>query len=703
MMSVFHNYYAHLVFDNSRTPNSYFYAQANSTAPSQLRAIDGKLPVTTSHYVSPPNALQLSWTSHPGGDWSASILVEEWRVREMHLTGDHLCLWLYAEDALAADALPALQLVMEGDDSTTPLSLGQFVNHLPARQWTWVKVPFSAFAWDESKSSRLRKVILRQHNADGQPHTLFIDEIKVCDLPTAAAVPAAPTGLTATACERHVDLVWDAVTDPQVAYVQIHRSLDGVNFAPIGVQNPAFNRFAAWVGEDVTAQFHITAVNHTYQQSPPSQVVGATTQHMDDDALLTMIQEAHLRYYWEGAHPDAGLALECIPGDPHLVALGAAGFGMMAWLVGVERGFITRQEAVERMHKALDFLDKADRFHGVWPHFLDGRTGKTIPLFGKYDNGGDLVETAFIVQALLTARQYFDRDTDDERHIREAITRLWEGVEWDWYRKPDNPDYLTWHWSPDYEWHINHPLIGWNETMIVYLLAIASPTHAVPPELYHTGWSSQSARAQEYRGWGQTDAGRMYTNGQTYYDLVLDVGVGSGGPLFFTHYAFLGFDPRGKRDRYTNYFHNNRAITLINHRYCIANPGGYAGYSAAAWGLTASDDHIGYMAHEAAPHNDNGTLTPTGALAAFPYTPDESLAALKHFYREWGDQLWGVYGFRDAINPTQNWVSPIFMGLNQAPIVVMIENHRTGLLWDLFMRNPEIAPMLAKIGFVAEG
>ena len=420
---------------------------------------------------------------------------------------------------------------------------------------------------------------------------------------------------------------------------------------------------------------------------------------MDDEELLTMVQEASFRYYWEGAHPEAGLALENIPGDPDIVAVGASGFGIMALVVGVERGFITREEGRTRMETIVGFLEGADRFHGVWPHFLDGRTGRTMPVFGRYDNGGDLVETSFLVQGLLAARQYFKED----QALYSRITALWEGVEWDWYRREPDSDFLYWHWSPDYAWQLGHPLIGWNETMITYLLAIASPTHGVPAELYHTGWAGTSDRAVAYRrGWGRTTEGDHYVNGHAYYGIELPVGVGSGGPLFFIHYPFLGFDPRGRRDRYANYFENNRRIAEISRAYSVDNPREHVGYSAAAWGLTASDGPWGYMAHDAAPRNDTGTLTPTGALASFPYTPEASVEALKHFYRDLGSRLWGVYGFRDAINLNENWVSPIFMGLNQAPIVVMIENGRTGLVWDLFTANPEIAPALEEIGFVED-
>ncbi|MBZ0292698.1 MAG: hypothetical protein K8L99_09080 [Anaerolineae bacterium] len=690
------NYYRHLVFDNSRTPDRYFYSQCIPIAPSQLEAVDGKLPVVTQPVISPPNSLQLSWRSASGGDWHAEIEVERWRGRVVQMEGDSLAFWCYSEQPIEVEALPLIILELGRGQRTRPLCLSWIIDHLPAQQWTRILVPFDRFepSTGERDFGQLRKVIFSQGIDDDQAHTLFIDEIKVVSGGLVESVQP-PANLTASAYARHIDLQWSPITDEAVEYVVIYRSEDGSTFKPIGIQNPVFSRYTDYVGrEGATASYRLTAVNHSYEESAATDAISATTRAMSDDELLTMVQEANFRYYWEHAHPIAGLALECVPGDEHLVALGASGFGITALPVAVERGFITREEAITRMHQILDFLESADRHHGVFPHFLDGRTGRTVPYFGKYDNGGDLVETAFLIQGLLTVRQYFNRETAEEARIRTSITAIWEAVEWDWYRRDDG-DFLYWHWSPDYAWHIDHRLIGWNETMIVYLLAIASPTHAVPASLYYSGWASQSARARDYRrNWGKTTHGDHYANEHDYFGIKLPVGVGPGGPLFFTHYAFLGFDPHALTDRYTNYYENNRALSLINQRYCAANPGGYVGYSEDFWGLTASDDHTGYLAHDPMPRNDNGTITPTGALSAFPYTPDESMRALKHLYEVYGAQLWDIYGFRDAVNPTQQYVSSIFMGLNQAPIVVMIENHRTGLPWKLFMSNPEIKPML---------
>jgi exo beta-1,2-glucooligosaccharide sophorohydrolase (non-reducing end) len=704
------DYYNHLIFDNSLTGRSYYYSRGAYVAPSTLDLIDDKIPIASDRFFNPPNSLKLAWRSRTGGDWRAEVYVERWRGRARSFDGDTLSLWCYSEQAVASALLPMITVPMitvqiENGPETRPLRLTSIVNEIPADQWVQIKIPLSAFGTStaELDFTHLGKLIFTQSIDDGAAHTLYIDEIKVLDDRDVDSSALGSTQLSTEAYDRHVDLRWAAVPDPNIQYYVIYRSDDGKTFKAIGIQNPLFSRYSDFVGQiETTVYYQLGAVRNDYSAYIVSEVAPATTRALNDDELLTMVQEASFRYYWEHAHPVSGLALECVPGDENLVAVGASGFGVMALIAAAERGFVSREAARERMLTIVTFLERADRFHGVWPHFLDGRTGKTIAYFGKYDNGGDLVETAFMAQGLLAARQYFNREDAIETRIRSGITTLWETIEWDWYRKSPDSDFLYWHWSPDYGWHINHPLIGWNETMIAYLLAIASPTHPVPGSMYYTGWASQLEIAREYRqNWGETTAGDRYHNGESYYGLKLDVGVGPGGPLFFTHYSFLGFDPRGKRDRFTDYFQNNRTIALINYRYCVSNPRRHQGYGMDFWGLTASDDHTGYLAHDPTPRNDNGTIAPTGALASFPYTPEQSMAALKHLYYDLGAIVWGIYGFRDAYNPTVNYASSIYMGLNQAPMTVMIENYRSGLLWRLFMSNPEISAMLDNVGFVS--
>jgi hypothetical protein len=701
------DYDRHVVFDNSVAPDGYYWGTGAFVAPSDLALTGGKVPVERGECVSPPNCLRLSWRSRRGGDWRVTLgLRKHWGG--LDYSGDSLTFWAYADEEIPADASPLVYVVdQKGEGSPTIRLLGDRTS-LPARTWTRIRLPFSSFVglFESTRDvsfdpQRLASITILQGLDDGVARTLRIDEIRIDDTPAVpdTRAPLAPGAPAARGFERHIELTWPASADPDLLHYRIYRAIDGRTFTPIGIQKAGRHRYVDFLGATGrAATYRLTAVDTSDNQSPPSPTTQATTRAMTDDELLTMVQEANFRYYWDGAHPDAGMALEIQPGDEHLVALGASGFGVMALIVGAERGFVPREAAADRLVKIVRFLASADRFHGVWPHFLDGRTGRTIAYFGSYDDGADLVETAFLMQGLLAARQYFTRDTPAEREIVETVTGFWRAVEWSWFRKTADGDVLYWHWSPTHGFKISHPLIGWNETMIVYLLAVASPTHGVPASLYHTGWAGQSPLHVKYRqNWSRTTDGDRYVNGKSYYGVTLDVGIPA--ELFFTHFSFLGFDPRGRRDRYTNYFENNRAMARIHQAYAIANPRGRVGYGEDSWGRSAGVNAGG---GRPAPDGDNGTITVHGALASFPYTPDASMKALTHFYRDLGDRLWGIYGFRDGFNETENWFEDVYMGLNQAPTVVMIENHRTGLLWKLFMANPEIEPALQAIGFTRQ-
>jgi hypothetical protein len=361
------------------------------------------------------------------------------------------------------------------------------------------------------------------------------------------------------------------------------------------------------------------------------------------------------------------------------VTSGGSGFGILAVVVAAERGWITRREAVDRMGTIAAFLERADRFHGAWPHWLNGRTGKVIP-FSPKDDGADLVETAFLVQGLLTARQYFDQDTDEEATLRRLITELWEGVDWNWFTNGE--DVLHWHWSPRYQFEKNHHIRGWNECLITHVLASSSPAHPISPKVYHEGWA---------RG------GKM-VNTEPYLGVRLPLGSPTGGPLFFSHYSFLCLDPRNLRDRYANYWEQNVGHTLVNYEYCVREAKAEYGYSRRCWGLTASDDPWGYLAH-APGKRDNGTIAPTAAISSMPYTPEKSLRAARYFHDELGRKLWGPYGFYDAFNLREDWFADQHLAIDQGPIVVMIENYRSGLVWDTFMQCKEIQRGLEKLEF----
>ena len=410
----------------------------------------------------------------------------------------------------------------------------------------------------------------------------------------------------------------------------------------------------------------------------------------EDGKIFTDVQRTTFQYFWDGAEPTSGLARERYhmdniypQNDKMVITSGGGGFGVMAILVGIERGFITREQGVDRMERIVNFLERSDRFHGAWPHWWNGETGKVKP-FSKKDDGGDLVETSFMIQGLLCVRQYFKNGSEKEKSLSARIDKLWKEVEFDWYR--NNKNVLYWHWSPNYGWEMNFPVTGYNECLIMYVLGASSPTHSIPAEVYHAGWAKNGKINDTVNAYGHTLT--LSHNGAPKY----------GGPLFWAHYSYLGLDPRGLKDRYADYWEHNRNHTLINYDWCVDNPKKYKGYGPDSWGLTASYSVQFYVGH-APGENDRGVISPTAALSSMPYTPEQSMKAMRHWYKNMKDSIYGFYGFYDAFSEHHNWYPKKYLAIDQGPIVVMMENYRTGLLWKLFMSCPEIQNGLTKLGF----
>jgi hypothetical protein len=410
-----------------------------------------------------------------------------------------------------------------------------------------------------------------------------------------------------------------------------------------------------------------------------------------DTALFRLVQAQTFEYFRDGAEPVSGLARERFhadniypENDKNIITSGGTGFGVMAILVGIERGFITREEGKTQLEKIVRFLETADRFHGAWPHWWNGETGKVKP-FSKNDDGGDLVETSFLIQGLLCVRQYFSNGNDEEKILADRIDKLWREVEFDWYRNGKNV--LYWHWSPANGWKMNFPVRGYNECLIMYVLAASSPTHSIPAEVYHEGWA-ENGKIKSTSSYGGYTLNMRYQGNPP-----------QGGPLFWAHYSYLGLDPRGLKDKYVNYWEENKNLSLINYQWCVDNPKKFKGYGPNNWGLTASYSTQFYAAHAPNNENDAGVITPTAALSSFPYTPTQSMAAMKHWYYTMKDKLWGPYGFYDAFSEEYNFFAPKYLAIDQGPIVVMMENYRTGLLWKLFMSCPEVQNGLKKLGF----
>jgi hypothetical protein len=442
--------------------------------------------------------------------------------------------------------------------------------------------------------------------------------------------------------------------------------------------------------------------------APDSIVPVGVVKGLSDDALLETVQRQTFRFFWHGAHPVSGLALERSNtvkaehywdyineawGEPNFSktefgpdagAIGGTGFGIMATVVAVERGWIGRDTAVRRLIKIADFLINADCYHGIYPHFMDGRTGKTIR-FDRLDDGADIVETSYLIMGFLCAREYFKGNDPREVYLRKRVDQIWGAANWNWHT--NNSNKLFWHWSPNNDFDMNFPVWGWNECLITYIMAAASPRHPISKDVYNGSWVGSGG----------------FRNGKTFYGINLPLGnFTAGGPLFFEQYTFQGIDPNGLKDTLgIDYLEQARNHTLINRAYCMENPKKFKGYSEKCWGLTAGDSYKGYVAHS--PDEDFGVIQPTAAISSMPYTPKESMQALRYFYEEMGDRIWSKYGFVDGFSIHHNWYAKSHLAIDQGPIIVMIENYRTGLLWKLFMGIPDIQNGLKKLGFSSPG
>lgn len=425
---------------------------------------------------------------------------------------------------------------------------------------------------------------------------------------------------------------------------------------------------------------------------------GASTfaQTKQENKLLDKVQKQTIQYFWDYAEPHSKLARERFhpdgfypQNDSNIITTGGTGFGLMSLIVGIERKFIPRKEATERILTGLKFLQNADRFHGAWPHWLNGETGK-VKAFSTYDNGGDLVETAFLAQGLICLKEYF-KDSKNEKEIEVAklADQLWKEIDFNFYTRGENV--LYWHWSPNYEWKINFPLKGFDETMITYVIAAASPNHFINSEVYYNGW---------------TRNGEIKSNDSAYGVplIVKHNGVDKNvGPLFWAQYSFIGLNPNNLVDAIgVDYGKVVKNQAKIHYLYNQQKTESFNKYGKNMWGLTASytfnpDGTEGYTAHS--PVNDNNVITTTAALSSFPYTPKESMDFLKFIYEKQNKSLIGIAGPYDAVDVKNDRVITKYLAIDQGTITPMIENYRSGLLWKLFMQNEDVQRGLDKLKF----
>lgn len=655
------------------------------TYPPGAPQYDDKVPCSTTAYQG-ATSLKFNYTSSPNGNWKATIFRNDWSTAD--ISGmDSLSFYVYTDDAFPATALPligirAIQAGGTSEVSSKLYPLADYNSSLQIGQWNRVTFPLSVIFNDTNNSTldftKAKGIIFNQSEKDNSSRLILIDEITA--FKSISEVPAV-TGLSATGYDSHAELQW-TIPMNDLSY-RIYASFDGgQNFELRGetTQNYYLD-FVPASARNSTITYRVVSTTQGKESVPVEQT--ATLRDFTDDELLDMTERYAFRYFWEGAHQATGMALERSNGNATTAASGATGMGLMAMIVAYEREYRPREEIKDRILKILNFLENCDRHHGAWSHWYNADTYKTQP-FTADDDGGDLVETSYVVQGLIALKNYFTGTDDKSVQIREKADLLWKGVDWDWYRQ-DGQNVLYWHWSPNYGFAKNMKVQGWNECLTTYLMAASSPTHGIPKEVYEQGWARNGSIVNE----------------RTYYGFPISLSPDWGGPLFWIHYSFLGVNPHGLKEQYADYWQENVNTAKIHHAYAVDNPKNFLNYSDKCWGLTASDDPYGYTAHQPS-SNDNGTISPTAALASMPYTPEESMKALKYFYRERGQELFGLYGPYDAFNDDVNWVQQAYIGIDQGPIVVMIENYRTGLLWNTLMKDTDVQAGLDKLGFQYE-
>ena len=641
-----------------------------------------KIPASDIAYVG-TTSLKFNYTSAANGNWRATIYRNDWSSVDIS-DMDSLSFYMYSENDFPSDALPLIGIraaskAGSGDLNSKLYPLSEYNVDLPAENWVRITFPLSVILEDEENSNldfeAAKGIVFNQSENNGSSRLFFIDQIAVFKF--IGELPAVED-FTVTGYDSHAELTWNHTAE-DISF-RIYASFDGGQTYEVRGETRELY-YLDFIPEDArnsTVIYRLVAV----LQETESEAAEASAEIRDftDEELLSMIQQYTFWYFWEGAHQATGMVLERSNGSNTTVASGATGMGLMAMIVAHEREYRPREEVKDRILKILEFLENSERHHGVWSHWYNADTYETQP-FSPDDDGGDIVETSYVAAGLIALKNYFTGVDEKSVSVRETADKLWKEIDWDWYRN-GGQNVLYWHWSPNGGFKMNMRVTGWNESLVTYVMAASSPTHGVPAEVYDIGWARNGNIVRP----------------RSFYGYSISLAPDWGGPLFWIHYSHLGINPHGLSDKYADYWQEHVNTALIHHAYAVDNPQNHEGYSDENWGLTASDSPGGYTAHQPV-HNDNGTISPTAALASMPYTPEESMKALKYFYRERGSDLFGIYGPYDAFNDNLGWVQEGYIGIDQGPIVVMIENHRTGLLWNVVMQDEDLQAGLDKLGF----
>lgn len=734
--SAFADTYPGVLFDNSIMRGSYAHSHVNYQGSSWVENVQCHLPVSDTLFFTPGNALSLKYTSGEAGFWQTDLFFP--RATGNYQTDDQqvlsLKLFVHSPETEAVN-MPAVSLVYSEGHASNQLDLSRYVSNFAPNVWLSVQIPVADFgyAWRQASVEGVR---LAQGTRDRGAHHVFVDQVEFLPLqpPTEKLFSAAVLS-AAKAYERHVKLTWELPMTPSIRYIKIYRSEDNDTFEPVGMK-PVFVRNAIDLVpvSNKTYYYKVAWVDYNYAESPFSAVKEAATQTATDEELLDFIQETHVNYFLENVEVNSGMhTLSRKLADPR-VSVKHTGLSLLAQIVGVERGFVPRSLVANRTLRILRFLADAEQHLGTFPAVLNGRTGEGIHRADSVPTV-DVAATSYLVQGMLVARQYFNGEAKEEVALRGQIDSLYQRVNWEEFVGQDEQDaFLFDSWSPVNGFADAKPLGGFNESMVSYLLALGSPTFPIPEESYITGMGYQrelvdtaaayhlelvnnsffsATLGEEVQQQTQTqEEGSEQTEEQAgeageeiqeqkpeeqkqvkpesyflrtslakdtvFYGLPVSAGNIDETP-WNAVLPFLAFDPREKADTFANYFDNNRNLLQAYKRR--DNEVQVDDFSLDIWGGLYRADTLGHQTF---------VVSPAISIASYAYQPKEALKSAREFYDRYGGNMFTDYGFRSWINPRGNTVSERFDPISQAAVAVLIENGRTGLIWDLLAKDEHI-------------
>lgn len=703
--------YPGVLFDNSIMQGSYAHSYVNYQGTSWVENVQCNLPVSDTLFFTPGNALSLKYVSGQSGNWHADLSFPRRTGSYEATTQEALALKLFVltDDTDASD-LPSISLVLSDGGASTAVDVSRYIGSFSTNSWLSVRVPIGDFRTPLGDLS-IEGIRLAQRHGDGDTHHVLVDQVEFLPLdPPSERLFSSAVLASVKAYDRHVKLTWELPMTPSIRYIKVYRSDDNETFEPVGIK-PVFVRNAIDVVpvSNKSYYYKIAWVDYDYAESPFSSVKAAETKPASDDELLDFIQETHVNYFLENAEVNSGMhALSRRMGDPR-VSVKHTGLGLLSQIVGVERGFVSRNLLANRTLRILRFLENAEQHHGVFPTTLNGRTGQGVHRSDML-HAVDVVATAYLIQGMLVAKQYFDGDTKEEVALRDNVDKLYKQVNWAEFVAMDGDDpFLLDSWSPVNGFTQAKPLGGFNEGFIGYILALASPTFPIPAESYAKGLgyvreavdpdsthffelvnnaffgSSLEDNSEEEGPVDEAYFLRTSISTDTIiYGLPIAVGAIDDSPMKAV-LPFLAFDPREKLDTFANYFENNRNLLQAYKRR--DNEIQVDDFSLDIWGSVYRVDTLG---------NQDVVINPAISLSTYPYQPHEALKSARAFYDRYGSHLFTGYGFRPWINPRNNMVSGRFDAISQAVVAVSIENGRSGLVWDLLAKDEYIAKVVAR-------